>query len=136
MKSIPINKTEKLNLNNFMHGLIKRNPGEVEFHQAVEEVAKTIIPFINENSDMRKALNLITKKKLGVLIAINKKKLTTGIITDGQIRRSSQKNNNLKNLLVKNVMTKNPYLLVKKSMNRLFIALKRIEHQLEMNLND
>ena len=66
------------------------------------------IPFINENLDMRNALNLITKKKLGVLIAINKKKLTTGIITDGQIRRSSQKNNNLKNLLVKNVMTKNP----------------------------
>ena len=66
------------------------------------------IPFINENSDMRNALNLITKKKLGVLIAINKKKLTTGIITDGQIRRSSQKNNNLKNLLVKNIMTKNP----------------------------
>ena len=66
------------------------------------------IPFINENSDMRNALNLITKKKLGVLIAINNKKLTTGIITDGQIRRSSQKKNNLKNLLVKNVMTKNP----------------------------
>jgi len=66
------------------------------------------IPFINENSDMRNALNLIKKKKLGVLIAVNKKKLTTGIITDGQIRRSSQKNNNLKKLLVKNVMTKNP----------------------------
>ena len=66
------------------------------------------IPFINENSDMRNALNLITKKKLGVLISINKKKITTGIITDGKIRRLSQKNNNLKNLLVKNVMTKNP----------------------------
>ncbi len=66
------------------------------------------IPFINENMDMKNALNFITKKKLGVLIAINNKKLTTGIITDGQIRRSSQKNNDLKNLLVKNVMTKNP----------------------------
>ena len=43
-----------------------------------------------------------------MLIAINKKKLTTGIITDGQIRRASQKNNNLKKLLVKNIMTKNP----------------------------
>ena len=66
------------------------------------------IPFINENMDMKKALNFITKKKLGVLIATNNKKLTTGIITDGQIRRSSQKNINLKNLLVKNVMTRNP----------------------------
>ncbi len=66
------------------------------------------IPFINENSNMKKALNIITKKKLGMLVVINKKKLTTGIITDGQIRRSNQKNNNLVNLLVKNVMTKNP----------------------------
>ena len=66
------------------------------------------IPLINENSNMKKALNIITKKKLGMLVVINKKKLTTGIITDGQIRRSSQKNNNLVNLLVKNVMTKNP----------------------------
>jgi len=66
------------------------------------------IPFIYENSNMKKALNLITKKKLGMLVVINKKKLTTGIITDGQIRRSNQKNNNLINLLVKNVMTKNP----------------------------
>jgi len=57
---------------------------------------------------MKKALNLITRKKLGMLVVINKKKLTTGIITDGQIRRSNQKNNNLINLLVKNIMTKNP----------------------------
>ena len=71
-------------------------------------ITKKGIPFINENSDMKNALNIITKKKLGVSIAINKKKLTTGIITDGQIRRSSQKNNNLKKLLVKNIMTKNP----------------------------
>ena len=66
------------------------------------------IPFINENSNMKKALKLLTEKKLGVLIATNKKKLTTGIITDGQIRRSSQKNNSLVDLLVKKVMTKNP----------------------------
>ena len=66
------------------------------------------IPFINEYTNMKKALNLITKKKLGILIAINKKKLTTGIITDGQIRRSSQKNKSLIDLTVKKVMTKNP----------------------------
>jgi FOG: CBS domain len=66
------------------------------------------IPFIYENSNMKNALNLITKKKLGMLVVINNKKLTTGIITDGQIRRSNQKNISLINLLVKNVMTKNP----------------------------
>ena len=66
------------------------------------------VPFINENSNMKKALNLITQKKLGILIAINNKKLTTGIITDGQIRRSSQKNEYLMKLSVKKIMTKNP----------------------------
>ena len=75
---------------------------------ALKITTKKIIPFINENSNMKNALNIITKKKLGVLIAVNKKKITTGIITDGQIRRLSQKSNNLKKLLVKNVMTKNP----------------------------
>ena len=39
----------ELNLEDFMSGLIKRNPGEKEFHQAVEEVAATVIPFINKN---------------------------------------------------------------------------------------
>jgi len=66
------------------------------------------IPFVNENTNMKKALNLITRKKLGILIAINHKKLTTGIITDGQIRRSSQKNETLMKLSVKKIMTKKP----------------------------
>jgi glutamate dehydrogenase (NADP+) len=40
---------EKLDLKTFMNGLIKRNPNELEFHQAVREVAESVIPFINEN---------------------------------------------------------------------------------------
>ena len=66
------------------------------------------IPFINQKLEMKKALSLITKKKLGVLIAIDKKKFTTGIITDGQIRRFSQKNSNLKSLNVNDIMTTSP----------------------------
>ena len=33
-------------LERFMNGVIKRNPGELEFHQAVSEVAGTIFPYI------------------------------------------------------------------------------------------
>ena len=66
------------------------------------------IPFISESANMKKALKLITDKKLGVLIVLDKNKNTSGIITDGQIRRSNQKNKNLNNMTVKNVMTKNP----------------------------
>ena len=71
-------------------------------------ISKNGIPFIDENKNMKTAIDLITKKKLGVLIAINKNKLTTGIITDGQLRRANQHNKNILNLKVKDVMTKNP----------------------------
>ena len=65
------------------------------------------IPFINQKLNMKKALSLITKK-LGVLIAIDNKKFTTGIITDGQIRRFSQKNTNFRSLQVSEIMTSKP----------------------------
>ena len=54
-------------------------------------LTKEKIPFINENTQMKLALKVISQKKLGTLIARNKKGYTTGIITDGQIRRVSQK---------------------------------------------
>ena len=69
---------------------------------------KDKIPFINENATMKLALKTIKKKKLGTLIARNKIGNTTGIITDGQIRRMSQKNDNLHTLKVRKIMTKNP----------------------------
>ena len=66
------------------------------------------IPFINENTNMRAALKIITQKKLGVLVVQNNSRKTSGIITDGQIRRINEKKGNLDHLQVKNVMTKNP----------------------------
>ena len=71
-------------------------------------LTKDKIPFINENSSMKKALKIITQKKLGTLIARNSNGNTTGIITDGTIRRANEKNSNLQTLNVKSVMTKNP----------------------------
>ncbi len=66
------------------------------------------IPFVNENLKMSSALKILTKKRLGILIVRNKNKKTSGIITDGQIRRFSQKSLNFHNLSVKEIMTKNP----------------------------
>ena len=71
-------------------------------------LTKDKIPFIDENKLMTEALKIMTEKKLGTLIVRNKKKYTTGIITDGQIRRFNSKNINLNSLKVKDVMTKNP----------------------------
>src|SRR5690349_7104647 len=39
----------------FMQMIEKRNPGEPEFHQAVYEVALTLLPFIEENPVYKKA---------------------------------------------------------------------------------
>ena len=66
------------------------------------------IPFVKENLLMKEALNIISKKKLGVLISRNNKKLTNGIITDGDIKRATQKKESIKILEVKDVMKKNP----------------------------
>ncbi len=66
------------------------------------------IPFIHENETMKKALNIITKKNLGTLIAHNNKKQTTGIITDGQIRRKTGEITNIYTKKVRDIMTKNP----------------------------
>ena len=78
--------------------------------RTVEELMMTgiKIPFVKEELKMDKALQIISNKKLGTLIVQNNKKNTTGIITDGQIRRFNEKNSDLKNLIVKKVMTLNP----------------------------
>jgi len=66
------------------------------------------IPFVNENIKMKEALKILSFKKLGFLLVRNKKKLTKGIITDGEIRRINQKKQNLYNLTAKQVMTRSP----------------------------
>ena len=71
-------------------------------------LTKNKIPFIKENSNMKEALKVITQKNLGTLIVKNIKGHTSGLITDGTIRRASAKNENLQKLTVKKIMTKNP----------------------------
>ena len=50
-----LNNEANEQLEEFMCGLRRRNPGEIEFHQAVEEVAATIIPFIQDKPQYRDA---------------------------------------------------------------------------------
>ena len=66
------------------------------------------IPFVGENLKLKDALKTLSSKKLGFLQVRNKKKLSLGIVTDGDIRRFTQKNQNLHNISVKEIMTKNP----------------------------
>ena len=85
------------------------------------------IPFVNENLKMKKALQIISNKKLGTLVVQNNKKITTGIITDGQIRRFSGSNNNLQNLTVKEVMTVNPISIDKDTLAEKALSIMNIK---------
>ncbi len=78
--------------------------------KTVEDIMLTgnKIPFVNENMQMSKALKILSEKKLGILLIRNKKRNTIGIITDGQIRRFSQKKENFQLLKVSKIMTKKP----------------------------
>ena len=71
-------------------------------------LTKQKIPFINENKTIENGVKIINQKKLGVLIARNKLFKTTGIFTDGDIKRTIQKNIDIKKNKIKNFMSKNP----------------------------
>ena len=71
-------------------------------------LVKNKIPFINDDEKMDMALKLIISKKLGLLIAINKTGQTTGIFTDGDMKRLIEKNKNFYNLKINQVMNKKP----------------------------
>ena len=78
--------------------------------KTVEDIMITgsAVPLVDENMEISKALKILNKKKLGLLIVINKYNKLKGILVDGQIRRFSQKNLDFKSLLIKDVMTKKP----------------------------
>ena len=71
------------------------------------------IPFVKESLKMNKALKILTEKKLGILIVLNNKNKTVGIITDGQIRRFTEKKFNFHLATVKEIMTKKPIFIDK-----------------------
>ena len=86
--------------------------------KSVEDIMLTgsKIPFVSENLKMKKALGVLTSKKLGFVVVQNNRKKTTGIITDGQIRRFNQKNLNLHSKNVKDIMAKKPISIDKDSL--------------------
>ncbi len=96
------------------------------------------IPFVSENLKTSKALKTLSKKKLGILIVIDKNGNTTGIVTDGQVRRFSQKDSNFQSLPVKKVMTKKPISINKDELAAKALSLmnnKKITSILVNNVN-
>jgi len=48
---MPTNNKVSKETEKFIKGLIKRNPGESEFHQAVQEVVEDLMPFVLQNDE-------------------------------------------------------------------------------------
>jgi len=69
------------------------------------------LPLISENTKFSVALNIMSKKKLGSLVMLNKKKFLSGFLSDGDVRRKHKKS--MSNLKIKDVMTKNPLVVQK-----------------------
>lgn len=64
------------------------------------------LPLINEETDFQTVVKLISYKKLGSAILTDKNGVLTGILTDGDIRRTLLKYPNIKDLKAKDVMTR------------------------------
>ena len=66
------------------------------------------LPIVSEKIKMKTALNIINNKKLGVLIIRKNNGDTSGIITDGDLKRIAQRYTNFEHLQLTKVMKKNP----------------------------
>jgi len=85
----------------------------IEQRKAIRNFFKTPVVLrhrylLAEKTRMKKAIDTINQKKLGVLIIRNKLGNTIGIITDGDLKRMAQKYQKLQNLELTKVMKKKP----------------------------
>lgn len=66
------------------------------------------IPKVNCESLIPEALDIMNKKKLGVLLVVDEDDTLKGIFTDGDLRRCVFKNKSVHDLRIDQVMTSNP----------------------------
>ena len=74
-------------------------------------LTKNKIPFIKENQTMKDAIKTINLKRIGFLVVINSLGYTTGVFTDGDLKRLIRKNIKIDNLKIKKFMSKNPIVI-------------------------
>lgn len=66
------------------------------------------LPLASEDDLFTEVIELISEKRLGIAVLTDKNGIMTGILTDGDIRRTLIKYNNVQGLKAKEVMTINP----------------------------
>ena len=65
-------------------------------------------PFVLENENIRNTIIEMTSKRLGVAVVVDENENVKGIITDGDLRRMLQGQDEVEHLQAKDIMTKNP----------------------------
>jgi arabinose-5-phosphate isomerase len=65
-------------------------------------------PAVLPTASLKEVIVEITEKRMGVTAVINEKEEITGIITDGDLRRMLEKNNNLQAVTAKDILSSNP----------------------------
>ena len=66
------------------------------------------LPIAHENDSFVNVIDVITSHKLGMAMIVNSAGELSGVLTDGDIRRTIMKHNNIQSLVIKDVMTVNP----------------------------
>ncbi len=73
----------------------------------VNDVVSNDFTFVSPEDSLKQVIIAITQGNKGCTLVKNNQQIL-GIITDGDIRRALQKNDDIKNLLAKEIMTANP----------------------------
>ena len=66
------------------------------------------MPIVKDSDSFTEVIKIISEYKLGMAMIVNSNNELTGVLTDGDIRRTIIKHGNTSNLAVKEVMTINP----------------------------
>ena len=96
------------------------------------------IPIVKEESKINEVIKEITSNRLGITLVMKKENLL-GIITDGDIRRMLDENEDIVNLRAKDIMSKNPILFDENMLVELAskeIKNRSINHMILMDKNN
>ena len=74
----------------------------------VENIINNKIPLVFENDELKDIIIEISENRLGATVVCNDKKDIVGMITDGDLRRCFENNNEFSNLEAKEIMTQSP----------------------------
>ena len=74
----------------------------------VDNIINNKIPLVFENDELKDIIIEISENRLGATVVCNDKKDIVGMITDGDLRRCFENNNEFSNLKAKEIMTKSP----------------------------